>query len=67
MSTELKNTEQAAAYIGQQPQTLAVWRSSGRYALPFLKSGRKVFYRQSDLDEWLESRVMTHTGERAGI
>lgn len=39
------------------PGTLSVWRSTGRYALPFLKVGRKVRYRRVDLLAWLEKRT----------
>jgi excisionase family DNA binding protein len=36
---------------------LSVWRSTGRYNLPFLKVGRLVRYRRADLDAWLAARV----------
>jgi excisionase family DNA binding protein len=48
---------EAAKVLGVAPATLAVWRSTGRYNLPFVKIGRKVRYRQSDLDAWIKSRV----------
>ena len=68
MSSHQKNhnrfaTPEAAAYIGVQPNTLAVWRSTGRHSLKYKKVGRLVFYIKSDLDEWLESRTKYHTGE----
>jgi len=50
---------EAAAYIGVSENTLSVWRCVGRYAIPFIKVGRLVRYRRSDLEAWLESR--THT------
>jgi hypothetical protein len=50
---------QAATYLGLAPQTLAVWRSRGRYALPFIKVGGRVRYRLSDLNRWLEERTQT--------
>lgn len=40
-----------------KPGTLAVWRCTGRYGLPFVKVGRKVRYRAGDLREWLASRA----------
>ncbi len=49
--------KQAADYLGVRPQTLAVWGSTGRYSLPFLKVGRNVRYRKSDLDLWLRKRT----------
>ncbi|WP_409302880.1 helix-turn-helix domain-containing protein [Pseudomonas sp. KCJK8993] len=55
--------KQAADVLGVRPNTLAVWRSTGRYNLPFLKVGRLVKYRISDLAEFLASRTASHTGE----
>jgi hypothetical protein len=49
----------AAEYIGSTPGTMSVWRSTGRYNLPFIKVGRNVKYRKSDLDAWLEKRTRT--------
>lgn len=54
----LTETE-AAAYIGVKPQTLAVWRSTGRYGLPFIRVGnRRVQYWQTDLDAWLDQQTV---------
>lgn len=55
-SRELLNEKQAAKYLTVSPGTLSVWRSTGRYSLPFVKVGRRVRYRLSDLDAWLEAR-----------
>ncbi len=52
----LLDDKQAAKYLTVTPGTLSVWRSTGRYALPFVKVGRMVRYRLSDLDEWLATR-----------
>ena len=41
--------DQAAAILGVKPLTLAVWRSTKRYALPYYKFGRCVRYLMSDL------------------
>ena len=51
----------AADYLNMQPQTLAVWASSGRYNLPFIKVGRKVYYLKEHLDEFLSNRTYTTT------
>lgn len=56
--SELLTDIQAAKILHVSPGTLSVWRSTGRYRLPFVKIGRKVFYRRSDLDAWLEKRTM---------
>jgi predicted site-specific integrase-resolvase len=63
-SRELLDEKAAAAVLDVTPGTLSVWRSTGRYALPFLKVGRKVRYRRSDLLEWLDKRTRS-TGATA--
>ncbi len=53
------NTEEAGRYLGlANSETLAVWRCNGRYNIPFIRVGRLVRYRKSDLDAWLESRTV---------
>lgn len=54
----LLGTDDAAAYVGVTPRTLEVWRCVKRHAIPYIKVGRLVKYRQSDLDAWLESRTV---------
>ncbi len=54
---DLLDDKAAAAVLDVSPGTLSVWRSTGRYALPFLKIGRKVRYRRSDLQAWMDSRT----------
>lgn len=56
-SKELLDDKAAAAVLDVTPGTLSVWRSTGRYALPFLKVGRNVRYRQADLLAWLDKRT----------
>jgi len=56
-SKELLDEKQAAAKLDLTPGTLSVWRSTGRYALPFVKVGRNVRYRMLDLDQWLLKRM----------
>lgn len=48
---------EASEYLGVTQDTLAVWRCTGRYAIPYLKVGRLVKYRRSDLDAWLTGRT----------
>ena len=61
VSSELLTREEAARYLGLATQTLSLWACTGRYGLPFLKIGRNVRYRKTDLDAWLESRSCTQT------
>jgi hypothetical protein len=49
--------------LGVKASTLSVWRSTGRYNLPFMKVGRLTRYRVSDLAELLARRTSDHTGE----
>ena len=56
-SRDLLNEQEAAQLLDIAPGTLSVWRSVGRYNLPFLKVGRSVRYRRSDLLAWLDARV----------
>lgn len=55
---DLLNTEQAAVYLGVTPRTLEVWRCVKRHAIPYIKVGRLVKYRQTDLDAWLASHTV---------
>ena len=54
---KLLGEKEAAEILGVTPGTLQVWRSTGRYAIPFIKVGRLVKYRPDVLEIWLESRT----------
>ena len=54
---ELVDEQEAARILDTTPGTLSVWRSTGRYNLPFIKVGRNVRYRRADLEAWLEERT----------
>lgn len=47
----------AAELLGVTEGTLSVWRSTGRYGLPFVKVGRRVKYSRKAINAWLESRT----------
>ncbi len=57
---DLLDEKQAAEFLGVAPGTLSVWRSRGRYKVPFVKVGHLVRYRRADLDAWLDSRTRTN-------
>lgn len=42
--------------LGVKSATLCNWRCTGRYNLPFIKTGRLVRYRVADLAEWIAKR-----------
>lgn len=48
--------------IYKSEQWLALQRMNGD-GIPFLKVGRSILYRKSDLVQWLESRVVASTAE----
>ena len=54
---DLLDEKEAAYLLDTSPGTLSVWRSTGRYNLPFIKIGRNVRYRRADLIAWLEKRT----------
>lgn len=56
-SNELLSRKEAAAYLGVAEKTLAMWKWSGRYGLPFVKLGRLVKYRKVDLDAFIQERI----------
>lgn len=57
----LLTPEQAANTLGVSPGTLQIWRTTGRYNLPFVKVGGRVKYRAEDLQAFVERRTMSHT------
>jgi hypothetical protein len=54
---DLLDEKAAADFLDLKPGTLSVWRSTGRYQIPFVKVGHRVRYRRADLVAWLESRT----------
>lgn len=60
----LLTEEEAAAILRIKPATLTNWRSSGRYDLPFVKTGGKIRYRLSAVLYFIERYTYKNTGER---
>lgn len=54
----LLTPEEASEYLGVSRQTLAIWRCNNRYPLPYVKVGRYVRYKLSDLAQFVESRTV---------
>lgn len=62
-SPQLLTPDQVADQIGYRVSTLTRLRISGD-GPPFVKLGhRKVYYRQADVDAWIESRVRRSTSD----
>lgn len=68
MDTDLLDGHAAGRYIGgTKPvsrQTLAKWRMIGT-GPTYVKFGRHVRYRRSDLDAWLATQTRSNTSQRA--
>ena len=62
VSTALLTTAEAAAYLNQKPSTLEQHRWQG-IGCPFVKIGRSVRYRLTDLEAHVENRVFSSTTE----
>ena len=58
LQDELFTESQTAEYLNIKRQTLTVWRSTKRYALPFVRVGRSIRYRRRDLELFLTARTV---------
>lgn len=59
------SNQQAADYLGMTAATMNKWRCTGE-GPRFMKVGRLIKYRRSDLDEFLQARLCRSTSEFAG-
>jgi excisionase family DNA binding protein len=57
--TTLLSREEAASFLGVKKSTLEVWSCSKRYHLPYVKIGRLVRYKLSDLHAFIDRRTLT--------
>ena len=53
ISSPVLDTPGAASYCGIATATLETWRSTGKVKIPFIRVGRRVLYRITDLDAFL--------------
>ena len=60
----LYDTPEAADYCNSGQSTLEKLRLTGGGPI-FIKLGRRVVYRKSDLDDWLNSRRRRSTSDRS--
>jgi excisionase family DNA binding protein len=66
----LLTANEASEFLRVPVSTLAVWRSTGRVALPYVKVGGHVRYRREDIEHYLSGadhgvKHMAQTGGRA--
>ena len=58
---DLMTRKEAAEYLGITSRTLAVWACVKRYNLPYIKIGRLVKYRRSDLENFINRQTITQS------
>ena len=56
-NSNLLNRKEAADFLRVNPGTLANWEWNKTQKIPVVNIGRKVFYRLSDLENWINSHV----------
>ena len=67
-SNGLLDTKQASDFLGVNDKSLANSRYTGTgIQIPYIKMGKIVRYRQSDLEAYIENNTLTHTGEARGL
>lgn len=54
--SNLLTPQETANYLGIKLNTLAVWRSTKRYNLSFVKVGRKIMYELEGIRKFIEKR-----------
>ena len=57
MNEPLLTTREAAKLLGVKANTLAIWRNTDRYHIPYIKIGRAIRYKRSDLVKFLSERT----------
>jgi predicted DNA-binding transcriptional regulator AlpA len=59
---ELLTEQDVSRLTGYKRNTLAVWRSTGRHRLEYIKIGRSVRYRRSTVEAWINAQQREVTG-----
>jgi excisionase family DNA binding protein len=49
---------EAAAYLNIAEQTISNWLTTGRYNLPYVRVGRLIRFKKSDLDAFIARRTV---------
>lgn len=58
-SIELLTEARTAELLGlTNPKTLAVWRCTKRYPLPYVKFGRTIRYRRKDVEAFIADHLV---------
>lgn len=56
MVDNLLTTREAAQLLGIKENTLTIWRNTDRQHIPYIKIGRAIRYKRSDLVKFLNDR-----------
>jgi hypothetical protein len=64
MNDALFTPEEVASRYRQSLATLATWRCKGG-GPRYIKLGRRILYRETDLQAWVEQNSRAHTSEVA--
>lgn len=59
--SNVMTTEELAAYLGLANVTLRQWRSWGK-GPQYIRDGRFIRYRKTDVDKWLETYLVETEG-----
>jgi len=59
---QLLTPEETANYLGVKVQTLAAWRTSKKYNLPYVKIGKIIRYQQYLVNKWLAENTKYKPG-----
>jgi hypothetical protein len=59
---KLRTPQETADKLRVTIGTLTIWRCVQRYNLPYVKVGRKVFYKDSDIENFIKSRTVSPMG-----
>jgi|GEM_PF-2385073 len=63
MATKLNLPRVAAERLGlTNANTLAVWRCTKRYPLPYVRVGARIFYTDEAIENFIKSRTVTPGG-----
>ncbi len=64
MTERLLKQKEAARILGVKPNTLAMWRLTGKVNLTYIKLGGNIRYRVSDLDDFINQGITQKQGVR---
>ncbi len=64
LPSALLNVEQAAEILGTTAATLGVWRCKRTVNIPYVKIGRSVRYRLSDLESYIAQQTVVGDSQR---